>query len=167
MKSAQLAKHLHFQEPYLTETIEQPICLDGSSMDLRLAIDVEPRCITQRVLVGLWDSASQKGIQVAVYPATGEVCDVSNGAGVLGYLSSAPVLHGDRISFEVNSSVKGENMIADITVNGETFWYPAFSVQASSEFRPRLGIEDLGADGLGLDDFPTWSYLSFGSYPSL
>lgn len=97
-----------------------------SGSEASFAVDVIPARMVQRVLIGFFDEKTKKGISVAFFPATGEVCDLTNDGGVIGYLSNAPMIPGDPVSCELKISRFGKNLVCNVRINGELFLYPAY-----------------------------------------
>jgi hypothetical protein len=129
--------------------------------EINLKIDIIPTKLNQRVAVGIVDESGSKGIAVAIYPATGEVCDISHGGEVMGYLSKAPLTPNDLISCELSIFRFGRNYVCSVTIQGETFLYPAYLSDESSSLRAVIGKEK-GPDTQGT---PAWKRLHFDVQP--
>lgn len=114
---------------------------NGNNQELHYSVSIEPQSITNRVAVALMDPHNQVGMAVAIYPATGEVCDITNGGGVIGYISNAPLNPNESISFELNIFRFGRNFVCNTTIAGETFLYPAFSYDVSAPMAALVGKE--------------------------
>ncbi len=97
-----------------------------SGSEASFVVDVIPARMVQRVLIGFFDEKTRKGISVAFFPATGEVCDLTNDGGVIGYLSNAPMIPGDPVTCELKISRFGRNLVCSVRINGELFLYPSY-----------------------------------------
>ena len=133
--------HLH--------SVEQT-CLSDEHTQISFSVELEHDQITQRVLVGLLDEDREHGACLAIYPATGEVCDLTNGGGVIGYLSLSPVMPGQSMHCELLLYKYGGNFVCSARICGETFLYPAFSMTDCSRLTALVGY-DSGA-GVQWDD---------------
>ncbi len=116
-----------------------------SGAEMSFQVDVIPARMTQRVLVGFFDERTRKGICVAFFPATGEVCDLTSEGGVIGYLSKAPMIPGDPVSCELKISRYGKNLVCSVRIQGELFLYPAFV--ASDENAALTAVVGQESDG--------------------
>ena len=133
--------HLH--------SIEQA-CLDEGHAQITFSVELEHDQVTQRILVGLLDENREKGACIAIYPATGEVCDLTNGGGVIGYLSLSPIMPGQSMHCELLLYKYGANFVCSARTCGETFLYPAFSMGDCERLTALVGY-DSGA-GVQWDD---------------
>ncbi len=115
--------------------------IESSRSQISFKVDVEHDRMTQRILVGLMDVDKKCGVAVAIYPATGEVCDLSNGDGVIGYLSNAPIKAHETVPVEVLLYKFGQNCVCSVRVNGETFLYPAFMLADPTSLTAIVGHE--------------------------
>ncbi len=129
--------------------------------EIILKIDIIPTKLNQRVAVGIVDETGSKGIAVAIYPATGEVCDISHGGEVMGYLSKAPLNPADLISCELSIFRFGRNYVCSVSIQGETFLYPAYLSDQASSLRAVIGKEK----GQDSQETPTWKRLQFDVLP--
>ncbi len=120
-----------------------------SGSEMSFQVEVIPARMTQRVLVGFFDEATQKGISVAFFPATGEVCDLTNDGGVIGYLSKAPTIPGDPVSCELKISRFGRNLVCNVRIQGELFLYPAYIAGDEDAFLTAVvGQENDGSNAM-------------------
>lgn len=133
--------HLH--------SIEQA-CLNEEQSQISFSVEVEHDQITQRILIALLDENREKGACLAIYPATGEVCDLTNGGGVIGYLSLSPIIPGQSIHCELLLYKYGGTFVSTARICGETFLYPAFSMGDCTRLTALVGY-DSGA-GVQWDD---------------
>jgi hypothetical protein len=131
------------------------IRFSGVNEEVKYSVEVIPQSITNRIVVALMDQHHKIGMAVAVYPATGEVCDVSNGGGVIGYLSHAPLNPADPILCNLNIFRFGRNFVCSTVISGETFLYPAFSCETSAPMAALVGKESRNGDRT-----VKWNHLS-------
>ena len=128
--------------------------IESSRTQVSFKVAVEHDRMTQRILVGLMDTEKNSGVAVAIYPATGEVCDLSNGGGVIGYLSNAPIMPQESVPVEVLLYKFGQNCVCSVRVNSETFLYPAFMLDDPTRLTAIVGNE---SDNPAVDDHSmTW-----------
>ncbi len=116
-------------------------CLTSGQSQISFSIELEHDHITQRVLVGLLDEDRERGACIAIYPATGEVCDLTNGGGVIGYLSLSPLMPGQSIHCELLIYKYGPNFVCSSRICGETFLYPAFALPGSPRLTALVGYD--------------------------
>jgi len=137
--------------------LEQSDPVVHPNAEICLKIDLIPTKLNRRVAVGIIDETGTKGIAVAIYPATGEVCDLSHGGGVMGYLDKAPLDPSAPISCDLTIYRFGRNFVCSVRIQGETFLYPAYVSDETSMMRAVVGKEK-GQDEHGA---PTWNRLCF------
>lgn len=132
----------HHSVPTLSQfklhALEQA-CLSDSQSQVTFSVDLEHEHITQRVVIALLDESREKGAAVAIYPATGEVCDLNNGGGVIGYLSSSPLVPHQPVHCELLLYRFGRNCVCSMRAHGETFLYPAFMIEGSPRMTALVG----------------------------
>jgi hypothetical protein len=124
----------HFQ---LQALDQQMVGSDQAQISFR--VEIEHEHMTQRILVALLDESRRQGMAIAIYPATGEVCDLTNGGGVIGYLSSSPLEPHQGISCELTIYKFGQNCVCSSRIQGETFLYPAFMMEGSHRITAMAG----------------------------
>lgn len=117
------------------------ICLTEDQSQVTYSIELEHDHITQRLLFGLLDENRERGACVAIYPATGEVCDLTNGGGVIGYLSLSPLIPGQSIHCELLIYKYGPNCVCTARICGETFLYPAFVMDGHPRLTALVGYD--------------------------
>ena len=117
------------------------IRFSGTNEEIKYSVEITAQSITNRVVVALMDQTQQKGMAIAIYTATGEVCDVSNGGGVIGYLKQAPLNPNQAIECELSIFRFGKNFVCNAVVEGETFLYPAFSCEGCAPMAALVGKE--------------------------
>lgn len=132
-----------------TPSVDQP------NAEISFKVDVEPSRVTRRVVVGIQDDSRKRGITIAIYPATGEVCDLTNGGGVIGYLSKAPLNPGVPVHCDLTLYRFGKNFVCSVRVHGEIFLYPAFSMDGSARLTAFVGQESSGDK----EEPIAWSHL--------
>jgi hypothetical protein len=136
-------------ERFDLETLEQA-CIDDSHSQVTFSLLLEHRHITQRLFFALLDDRRQHGVAISVHPATGEVCDLSNDAGVIGYLSSSPLPPNVPVDCEVTLFKFGPNCVCSARIAGETFLYPAFTLPDCPRLSAIVGVEsDNVRNGIG------------------
>lgn len=114
-------------------------CLNGSQTQVSFNVEIEHEHITQRIVIALLDENRENGAAVAIYPATGEVCDLTNGGGVIGYLSVSPLVPHQPVPCELLLYRFGRNCVCSVRVHGETFLYPAFMVDGAPRMTALVG----------------------------
>lgn len=118
----------------------------GTNQEVKYSVDIEPRSLTSRVVVALVDHINRKGMAIAIYPATGEVCDVLNGEGVIGYLGHAPLNPNAPISCELKMFRFGRNFVCNAIIEDEIFLYPAFFCEAQFPMAAMVGKERINGE---------------------
>jgi len=131
-------------------TALEAVSLDApSGSELSFQVEAIPARITQRVLVGLFHEKLKRGIAVAFFPATGEVCDLMSDGGVIGYLSNVPIIPGDPVACELKMSRFGKNIVCSVRIGGELFLYPAFvAAEEGTAFTAAVGQEEDGSNAM-------------------
>ena len=135
----------HFAPPSIDgfelETLDQ-IVVDDQNSRVTLKLSLEHKHISQRLFFALMDDGRESGIAISVHPATGEVCDLVNGGGVIGYLASSPLAIHQPVECEIVLFKFGPNCVCNARVHGETFLYPAFTaVPGSLRLTALVGVE--------------------------
>jgi len=131
-----------------TPAVEHP------NAEVSFKVDIEPCRVTRRVVVGILDETRKRGIAVGVYPATGEVCDLCNGGGVIGYLARAPLAPGTPVPCDLTLYRFGQNFVCSVRIQGEIFLYPAFSLSGAARLTAFVGQEsNVGTEKIA------WSHL--------
>ncbi len=139
---------------FALEELGQTPSVDKPNAEVSFKIDVSPARLTRRIVVGILDESRQRGIAVAIYPATGEVCDLCNGAGVIGYLANSPLEPGAPVPCDLTLYRFGQNFVCSVRIQGEIFLYPAFSLGGTAKLTAFVGQEaNSGDERLG------WSHL--------
>jgi hypothetical protein len=123
------------------EELGQTPAVDNPNAEVSFKVDVEPSRVTRRLVVGILDESRKRGISIAIYPATGEVCDLTNGGGVIGYLSKVPLNPGVPIPCDLTLYRFGKNFVCSVRVHGEIFLYPAFSMDGAAKLTAFVGQE--------------------------
>ena len=117
--------------------------------------DVEQTRVTRRVVNGMRDERKKSGNTDVIYRATDDVCEMSNGGGVIGYLSKAPLDPGVSVHCDLTLYRFGTNFVCSVRVGGEIFLYPAFSMSEDTKLSAFVGQE---TDGKATDPIE-WSRL--------
>ena len=141
-------------EQFDLEELGQTPAVDNPNAEVSFKVDIEPSRVTRRVVVGILDESHKRGISIAIYPATGEVCDVTNGGGVIGYLSQAPLNPGVPVGCDLTLYRFGKNFVCSVRVFGEIFLYPAFSMDGNARLTAFVGEEKSDSE-----ESLTWSRL--------
>ena len=128
-------------EQFQLEELGQTPAVDNPNAEVSFKVDIEPSRVTRRVVVGILDESKKRGITVAIYPATGEVCDVTNGGGVIGYLSKSPLSPGVPVPCDLPLYRFGKNFVCSVRIQGEIFLYPAFSMDGNARLTAFVGQE--------------------------
>ncbi|MCB1204484.1 MAG: hypothetical protein KDN18_09510 [Verrucomicrobiae bacterium] len=136
------------------EELGQTPAVEKPNAEVSFKVDLEPSRVTRRVVVGIMDESRKRGIAVGIYPATGEVCDLCNGAGVIGYLANTPLPPGTPVACDLTLYRFGQNFVCSVRIQGEIFLYPAFSLGGAAKLTAFVGQE--GAQGA---DKLAWSAL--------
>ncbi len=63
--------------------------LESDPVQIALSVSLEHSHISDKMFFGIMDRTNERGIAVSIHPATGEVGDLINGGGVIGYLSTS------------------------------------------------------------------------------
>lgn len=131
---------------FTLEELGQTPPVDNPNAEVSFKVDIEPSRVTRRVVVGILDESRKRGITVAIYPATGEVCDLTNGGGVIGYLSKVPLSPGAPVPCDLTLYRFGKNFVCSVRIHGEIFLYPAFSLDGSAKLTAFVGQEGEGSE---------------------
>jgi hypothetical protein len=130
---------------FILEELGQTAAVDKPNAEVSFKVDIEPARVTRRVVVGILDESRKRGIAVAIYPATGEVCDLCNGGGVIGYLANTPLAPGAPVACDLTLYRFGMNFVCSVRVQGEIFLYPAFSLSGTARLTAFVGQESSDA----------------------
>ncbi|HRX56460.1 MAG TPA: hypothetical protein P5016_18225 [Verrucomicrobiales bacterium] len=118
-------------------------CTEQGESQISFTVEIEHQHITQRIMVGLLDESRERGVAITIHPATGEVGDLSNGSGVIGYVSLSPLIPGQRTKVDIVIYKYGRNCVCNVRVLGETFLYPAFVLPENSRLTGLIGSHAL------------------------
>ncbi len=139
---------------FALESLGQTPVVENPNAEVSFKVDIETGRVARRFVVGILDERRNRGIAVAIYPATGEVCDLSNGGGVIGYLAKAPLPAGTEIACDLTLYRFGQNFVCSVRIQGEIFLYPAFSLVGAASLTAFVGRENEAKD-----DKIAWSHL--------
>lgn len=139
---------------FILEELGQTPSVDKPNAEVSFKVDLEPVRVTRRVVVGIMEESRKRGIAVAIYPATGEVCDLCNGSGVIGYLANTPIAPGVPLPCDLTLYRFGQNFVCSVRIQGEIFLYPAFSLSGATRLTAFVGQESGGAG-----ETVGWSHL--------
>ena len=131
-------------EQFQLEELGQTPAVEHHNAEISFKVDVEPSRVTKRLVVGILDESRKRGITIAIYPATGEVCDLTNGGGVIGYLSQTPLAPGVAVPCDLTLYRFRLNFVCSVRVQGEIFLYPAFSMDGNARLSAFVGQEKDG-----------------------
>ncbi|HRQ88007.1 MAG TPA: hypothetical protein PLA50_04370 [Bacteroidia bacterium] len=126
---------------FTLEELGQTAIVDKPNAEVSFKIDIEPARLSRRIVVGILDESCKRGIAVAIYPATGEVCDVCNDGGVIGYLADSPLSPGESVACDLTLYRFGQNFVCSVRIRGEIFLYPAFSLGGAARLTAFVGQE--------------------------
>ena len=121
--------------------------LSDAEAQVSFSVELEHEHITQRIMLGLLDETGSCGAAISIYPATGEVCDLTNDGGVIGYLSNSPFAPRTAISCEIDLYRFGQNWVCNVRIDGETFLYPGFMMDGEVNLTAVVGG---GTNGAGI-----------------
>ncbi|MEO0414956.1 MAG: hypothetical protein AAF226_08405, partial [Verrucomicrobiota bacterium] len=114
--------------------------------EITMSLTIETGSIMERIVIGLLDDSRENGIGIGFFPATGEVCDLCNDGGVIGYLPNAPYRAGDAVKFEITVNRYGANFVTALKLNGESFLYPGFLQEGEINLSAVVGKNVENAD---------------------
>lgn len=140
-----------FTPPLLQDydmTALEQACSGHGESQISFTVEVEHQHLTQRLMVGLLDDQREHGVAFTIHPATGEVGDLVNGAGVIGYVSLSPLVPGQRIKAEIVIYKYGRNCVCNVRVLGETFLYPAFVLPENTRLTALVGTHSQSGFGV-------------------
>ncbi len=123
------------------EELGQTPFVDNPNTEVSFKVDIEHSRVTRWIVVGLLDESKKRGISIAINHGTGEVCDLTNGGGVIGYLSKAPLNSGVPVPCDLTLYRFGKNFVCSVRVQDEIFLYPAFSMDGNARFTAFVGQE--------------------------
>ena len=132
-------------ERFNLQALDQQM-VGAEQAQISFRVEIEHEHVTQRILVALLDESRRQGMAIAIYPATGEVCDLTNGGGVIGFFSSSPLEPNQPIPCELTIYKFGQNCVCSSRILGETFLYPAFMMEGSHRITALVGFDS--GDGI-------------------
>lgn len=115
----------------------------AAEFNAEICFDVELRHeqLRQQLLCGLVSPNYTKGMAIAIDPATGAIVDALNGAGVLGYLNSAPLLPHHPLRVQLRIQKFGKNHICSVSIQGESIMYPAYLSDTTLAYNAIVGSD--------------------------
>lgn len=124
-------------------SVQQVACVDvpGERSDIHFEVTCEGVNHEQTLFLALIEAESPSisdscpGLVVSISLGDGEVKDLANDQGVIGYFDGAPFERGQPLPISVDLDVIGKVCIPKITIGGESLLHPAMQLQR----RDRLG----------------------------
>ena len=113
--------------------------------DLRFELDCRGVNYEQSLFLGLMEtsrlaiSPDCPGLAVSICMGEGELRDLVNGTGVIGYYDGAPYDRDAPVRVAVDIDVIGNVCIPKITLNGETIIHPALQLERTGPLTALVG----------------------------
>ncbi|MEM0896895.1 MAG: hypothetical protein AAGJ79_08400 [Verrucomicrobiota bacterium] len=122
--------------------------------DIMFEIELRLRGVNQNLFAGFvqshWFSGGHAeavpGIGMSIDPASGEVKDLLNEQGIVGYFDASPFECGETIFFCLSVEKIGNVFLPKLTVGEETLLYPALHLEAGSMMSFVVGTTSKGRD---------------------
>lgn len=122
--------------------------------DIMFEIEMELRGVDQTLFAGFiqthWfnggHAEATPGIGMSIDPASGEVRDLLNDQGIVGYFESAPVESGITHFFCLETEKIGNVFLPKLTIGEEKILYPALYMEAGSMMSFVIGTTSKGKD---------------------
>jgi len=121
--------------------IVDAIRVTQSLAEVNFEIELRQDRYRQKAMCGLMCPEFIKGMAVAIDPNSGEITDILNGAGVLGYITPHVFLPNRPFKCELRVQKFGRNHICSVQVEGESIIYPAFLGDEDPIFNAVVGAD--------------------------
>ena len=117
----------------------ETVHVDSESTSISFEITVEHHLAGQKIFCGLLDRDLQAGMGLAVDTMTGELIDLINNQGIIGYLNTSPITEGDPFTLRLTMDKFGSTHICSAHIAGEKILYPSVLLDSVSEIGAVVG----------------------------
>jgi hypothetical protein len=136
--SLDLDPHPHFADRYAVTWVEAAK-IENECAAITFEAEVWNHRKGQKIFIGLLDKDLKTGVGLAIDTEGGEVIDMINDQGILGYLSEAPLAEGGPLSLRFSIDKFGTTHICSAEICGERILYPAVLLDDSYEIGAVIG----------------------------
>ncbi len=113
--------------------------IGSTSAGITFEIEVHHHQVGQRIFCGLLDRELKAGVGLAIDTMTGELVDLINDQGIIGYLNNSPIAEGPPFSIRLTMDKFGQTHICSVHICGEKILYPAVLLDEVSEIGAVVG----------------------------
>ena len=117
----------------------ESVQIGSKSSSITFEIEVRHHQVGQRIFCGLLDRELKSGVGLAVDTMTGELVDLINDQGIIGYLNTNPIAEGAPFSVRLTMDKFGPTHICSVHICGEKILYPAVLLDDVSEIGAVVG----------------------------
>ena len=149
-------------DSFVTELLAAASFSDSSS-EISFEVYCEEFNLDQKLFIGLLEEGDydgtvrRAGIGVSICPRTGEIADMINGQGIIGYLVEAPLETWKSMRIALNVEKIGPVYIPKVMVGDEAILHPALHKSDPQMFVAVAGSTSCSNDNLACFEQPTVS----------
>lgn len=128
-----------FQDERFAVSRVETAKLESGSASITFEVEVHNHRLGQKVFCGLLDRELRSGVGLSIDTESGEVVDLINDQGIIGYLNNCPLLEGKMFSLRLTMDKFGSTHICSAEIAGEHILYPAVLLNQVEEIGVVLG----------------------------
>lgn len=111
----------------------------GDCAEITFDVEFSHRCPGECLFCGVTADGGHRGIGFSINTRTGEVVDVLNDQGIIGYINSTPIPVDRRIPLHLEIDKFGPNHICTIEIGNERVLYPAVQLPGVKKLAALVG----------------------------
>lgn len=113
--------------------------LESDSASIIFEVEVHHLRVGQKIFCGLLDRELKAGVGLSIDTESGEIVDLINDQGIIGFLNAAPLPEGVPILLRLSMDKFGSTHICNAEIAGEHILYPAVLLDKVGEIGAVLG----------------------------
>ncbi|MFV1994619.1 MAG: hypothetical protein ACC661_04215, partial [Verrucomicrobiales bacterium] len=126
------------EERFTVNRVESS-CVDSDCATITFDAWIDRHNRGQRIFCGLLSRDLSTGVGLSIDTATGEIVDLINDQGIIGYLNSCPFPGKNPVPLHLRMEKFGSTFICKVEVAGEAILYPAVLLTNVTEIGAVLG----------------------------
>lgn len=105
----------------------------------QFAVDIKISKNSEKIFLGLFNDNQKSGVAVTVNQQNGEIEDVLNGHGIIGYLINSPLKTQKTHCFALSIEKYGKIYLPVININNESLLHPATYIKQNCQINAYAG----------------------------
>ncbi len=130
--------HPAFADKFAVSWVESAR-IESDSANISFEAEVWHHRSGQKLFIGLLDKNLRSGVGIGIDTASGEILDMINDQGIIGYLDDAALPEGGPVTVRVELDKFGTTHICSLEICGESILYPAVLLDQAYEIGGVLG----------------------------